>query len=92
MDKGIPFYLCSIEEFAQLAALAQERGTVPEHTRGTFSIERGLEFLDQTTFEEPSGRSRTFSPLPAATQPREENPLVQCGYGPVQPELFYASV
>ena len=96
MDMGIPLYLCSIEEFAQLASLAQERGTVPEHTRGTCSIQRGLEFFHQTrTFEDEDirtrstparGRSRLFSPRPAATQLLKENPPIQRGYGPLSEE------
>ena len=56
---------------------------MPEHTRGTFSIERGLEYADQT-----STSPRMFAPA-QATQPREEeNPLTQRrrDYGPLGDE------
>ena len=72
MERGIPFYLCSIEEFAQLERLAQERGTVPEHMRGTFSVNGGLEFVDKTRAPGAFG--------PATTRDREDNPLVQHEY------------
>ena len=72
MERGIPFYLCSIEEFAQLERLAQERGTVPEHMRGTFSVNGGLEFVDKTRAPGASAA--------ATTRDGEENPLVQLDY------------
>ena len=76
-DNDIPFYLYSIEEFEQLAGLAQERGTVPEHRRGTFSLDRGLEFVDETWRAQGPP-----APEAAATRDREENPLMQHDHDP----------